>query len=141
MFELLRDYWLSDISFKDGNMATLRKLTSPQAFTFKKDLISPENSPAPAPENYKLNVHQIDIDKKEEEVVDTQTKELGIATGLLKNIEKKSINQSFDYKLEDFKILNTHKFFNNKNKINSSNNTLQNIIFVPKALKNGTIEQ
>lgn len=142
IFELLRDYWITRVSYKDGNMATLRKLTRPSGGFEDVEmglgsgiLDNDEMKSIHQSHKYKLedfvqfNAHKFDIFQKERvEIIDSNPSSTSSSTMAAKATPS-----------------STHGYLAtmNKNPIKEITNTGQqsSIIVVPKQLKNKTIEQ
>jgi len=118
MAELLRDYLHYFISFKNSNIATLRKLTAP--------IKSPTYDYSKIEDNKTFSIQENNPKIKS-----------GLGTGRISELEKNLINESYDYKLKDFEPFYAHKFIKNSDSPTSKNKW---IIFVPKQLNNKMIE-
>lgn len=118
MAELLRDYLHYFISFKNSNIATLRKITAP--------IKSPIYDYSKIEDN-----KTISLEKNNPKI------KSGLGTGRIAEFEKNLINESYDYKLKDFEPFKAHKFIKNNDSPTSKNKW---IIFVPKQLNNKMIE-
>jgi hypothetical protein len=113
MFEMIRDYFTTDQSYQDGNMATLKKITAPSHFIYQ------QNPETVAKENKDFK--------------------LGLGAGVLKSEEAEAINQNYIYKKDDLQRIVTPKFDLFKSTDKTSSDTP--IIYVPKTLQNKTIEK
>jgi hypothetical protein len=136
--ELLRDYFIDFNSYRDGNIATLRKLTSPTHYlTVKNNENTSEISTSSVlKESEKESASE---SESESEFANKKPKMgIGLGSGVLNKEELQLIHDSTTYKLKDFDTLKTHKFkiFKNSPKLTSE----QRVIFAPKTLKNKTLE-
>lgn len=105
MVELFRDYLIYESSYNDGNIASLRKITSP-------------------------------ITEKIEDI-NSKVKTSSSGTGHLTSEELEAINQSNEYRLNDFKPFKAECFINYKNKNKDNKHT----ILVPNNLANTSIKE
>ena len=105
MVELFRDYLIYESSYNDGNIASLRKITSPIT------------------------------DKIED--INSKVKTSSSGTGHLTSEELEAINQSNEYRLNDFKPFKAECFINYKNKNKDNKHT----ILVPNNLANTSIKE
>lgn len=164
MAELLRDYLKYFLSFNDGNIASLRKLTAPiisgedKKFTCSASGLKKDSVDSVKPTLSPLRAENDDINKSNNTATLSSSPEVtekkynikiksSLGTGVLNNIEKQLINQSYDYKLKDFIAFKSHRFFTNqfnqgskgvKTSINSKLN--KGVIFAPKQFKNKMID-
>ena len=92
MVELFRDYLIYESSYNDGNIASLRKITSP-------------------------------ITEKIEDI-NSKVKTSSSGTGHLTSEELEAINQSNEYRLNDFKPFKAECFINYKNKNKDNKHTI-----------------
>lgn len=140
MYELTRDYLIKNISYKDGNMLSLIKLTAPTKHLIpivQQDSLSNDNN----------NNDDLQLEKDNE-----ITKSFDLGTGVLNEVEKQAIAQSSNYSLKNFEPFVAKKFWMNECRFYGHRTLyfkddnhrhrlgIKFVVFVPKQLKNTSVE-
>jgi len=120
MSELLRDYLQFNNSFLDGNMASLKKLTSPLKDSEYEEVTDPKKI-----EEAKLSKKLYIGTNKDNEGKYFIIRKNALGSGKINKIEQESINKSVEYKLKDLESFQAYKYIENY-----ENNLT---IYIPKA--------